>query len=100
MEDKLGEADTASQTKTSWETSPGGGHSIPDQMEDKMGDKTGDKRKTSPEGEHSISDQLEDKMGDKTGDKRKTSSGMRTQQFRQGGYIRKALRTPTFLTKV
>jgi len=34
-------------------------------------------------------------MGDKTGHKRKTSPERRTQRSRQGGPIKKALRTPT-----
>ena len=77
---------TSEETKTR-ETELTGGHSIPDELEDKMGDK------------------LRNKTGDKLGwdkqrmqleDKRKTNPARRTEHPKQGGHnIQKALRTPT-----
>ena len=78
--------------KLGWETSQEGGHSIPDQVRDKLGDKLRENRRQAgrhaQEAGHGILDQLEDKVGDQTGDKRKTSPGRRTQHPSQGGHIR------------
>ena len=77
MEDK---ADTASQT--GWP-----GSRVPDQLREKMGDKLEDRTEEA--------DTASQTRCNKMGDKRKTSPARRTQHSKQGGHIKKALRTPT-----